>query len=120
MRKYWLMNQHGSDGPTALVEIDGRMKIVNIVKFGPDITELEAQQQVWNDVIGRVGPTMKPFVEATKITEEGIDAHDDLHRGAKRGVKPVQRAGRTDTASKGASGAQHTGTASFTRSTGDR
>ena len=46
MRKYWLLNQHGADGPTALVETDGSMHIARILRFGPDITELDDQQAI--------------------------------------------------------------------------
>jgi len=114
------MNRHGSDGPTALVEVDGRMKIVDIVEFGPDVTELEDQQNVWNDVIGRVGPTMKPFVDAGSVTEPGVAPHADLSRNSRRGVKPSRQADRGT--SGGVSNAtQHQGGGpSRNRGTGDR
>jgi len=82
MRSYWLMNQHGDDGPTALVETDGRMRISNVLRFGPSITELDDQQAIWDRVIGKVGPSLKPFVAASTIDEKGIEPHPDLvHAG---------------------------------------
>jgi len=81
VRKFWLMDQHEGDGPTALVETDGRLQIVDVIRFGSSLTELADQQKVWDDVIGRVAPTLKPFVDASTIDEEGVAPHDDLRRG---------------------------------------
>ncbi|MGH1489416.1 MAG: hypothetical protein ACRBK7_08515 [Acidimicrobiales bacterium] len=80
MRKFWLLDQHGSDGPTALVSTDGGLRVVDILRFGPSVTELEAQQKVWDDVIGRVAPTLKPCKKDSEVDEEGIAPHDDLDR----------------------------------------
>ena len=94
MRKFWLMDQHGGDGPTALVETDGRLQIVDVLRFGPSITGLADQQKVWDDVIGRVAPTMKPFVDASSIEEEGVAPLAELRRGDEAGGGPTNRAGR--------------------------
>jgi hypothetical protein len=75
------MDQHGSDGPTALVETDGRLRIIDVLRFGPSLTALGDQQEIWDKVIGRVAPTMKPFVNASSIDEEGIAPHAELRRG---------------------------------------
>ena len=96
------MDQHGGDGPTALVEIDGRMRIADVVRFGPTTTKLDAQQAIWDQVIGRVLPTMKPFVDAASVDDEGVVPHADLRKDeagvAKRAVRPGagrRGAGRT-------------------------
>lgn len=93
MKRFWLLDQHGSDGPTALVETDGRLQIVDVVRFGPSITELDDQQEVWDKVVGRVAPTMKPAVNASTIDEEGIAPHPDLRR-ERTDAGGVNRAGR--------------------------
>jgi len=94
VRKFWLLDQHGDDGPTALVETDGRLLIVDVLRFGPSITELDDQQKVWDQVIGRVAPTMKPCVTASSIDEEGIAPLPDLRRGDPGAAGTVNRAGR--------------------------
>ena len=94
MSKFWLMDQHGSDGPTALVETDGRLQIVDVVRFGPSITALADQQRVWDEVIGRVAPTMKPVVRASSLDEEGVAPHADLERVDRGDSGSVNRAGR--------------------------
>lgn len=94
MRRFWLLDQHGSDGPTAMVETDGRLQIVDVLRFGPSITELDDQQEVWDKVIGRVAPTMKPLVNASSIDEEGIAPNPDLRRGDPADAGSVNRAGR--------------------------
>lgn len=119
MRTYWVMDRHGTDGPTALVEVDGRMKIVNITKFGPDLTELDAQQKVWDDVIGQVGPTLRPFVKASTVSEPGIDPHADLERTSARNSGSQKRGVRDDGAGGGSSDI-HAGGGTFRRSAGDR
>jgi len=94
MSRFWLLDQHGSDGPTALVETDGRLKIVDVLRFGPSITELDDQQEVRDKVIGRVAPTLKPVVNASSIDEQGIAPHPDLRRGDQADADSVNRAGR--------------------------
>lgn len=81
MRRYWLMDQHGGKGPTALVETDGGLHVVDVVRFGPEITELDEQQKVWDRVIGKVAPTLRPLVDASSIDEEGVAPHAELWRG---------------------------------------
>lgn len=89
MRRYWLLDQHGADGPTALVETDGSLHIIGVLRFGPDIVELDDQQRVWDQVIGRLAPSMKPFVDASSVDEEGVEPHPKLQRdGANRGGSP--------------------------------
>lgn len=107
MSEFWLMDQHGGDGPTALVETDGRLQIVDVIRFGPSITELEDQQEVWDQVIGRVAPTMKPVVSASSIDEEGVAPHPELERDDRGDARSVSRASRR-------TGAQHRRTAGRT------
>jgi hypothetical protein len=96
MRRYWLLDQHGGDGPTALVETDGGLHIVDVLRFGPSITELDDQQAVWDQVIGRVAPTMKPLVDATSVDEKGVAPHPKLRRGRYGAGGATSRAGRVD------------------------
>lgn len=117
LRTYWLLNRHGSDGPTALVEIDGRMKIVDIIKFGPDLTELEAQQKVWDEVIGMIGPTLKPFVKSSTVKENGVAPHADLQRSSERGTGPVAQANHNEI---GGARSEVPRAGAFKRGTGDR
>lgn len=91
MGRFWLMDRHGGEGPTALVETDGSMRIVDVIRFGPKITELEAQQKVFDEVIGRVAPTMKPFVPASSVKEEGVAPHADLQAGESAGANRSSR-----------------------------
>ena len=95
MRKYWLLNQHDAEGPTALVETDGRMQIVSVLRFGPGITDLEDQQKIWDHVHGRVAPTLKPCVAASSIDEEGVEPHEDLWTGG-NGSRAARRGGPAD------------------------
>jgi hypothetical protein len=81
MGRYWLMDRHEGEGPSALVETDGSMRIIDVLRFGPGITAVDAQQKVWDDVMGRVAPSMKPFANASTVKEEGVAPHDDLMRG---------------------------------------
>jgi hypothetical protein len=104
VRKYWLLDQHGADGPTALVETDGSMHIVDVLRFGPGITELEDQQAVWDSVIGKVAPTMKPLVAASSIDVDDVEPHADLRRGGKSGAPPTGRADRQRSGQRGPSG----------------
>lgn len=120
MRKFWLMDQHDGDGPTALVETDGRLLIVDIVRFGPAVTELAVQQNVWDQVIGRVAPTLKPCVSAASVDEAGIEPHPELRRDDRGGSASVNRAGRRNGGrTKGSPGRQGSGP-SRTRSRGER
>ena len=102
MSKFWLMDQHGGDGPTALVETDGRLQIVEVVRFGPSITGLDDQQEIWDRVIGRVAPTMKPVVRASSIDEQGVAPHPDLERDDGGDARSVNRA-------RGPTGGKHQG-----------
>ncbi len=95
MRRYWLTDQHGGKGPTALVETDGRLHIVDVVRFGPSLTDLEDQQRVWDQVIGRVAPTMKPLVEASSLDEKGVAPLRKLRRGGSGTAGPGGRGGRS-------------------------
>ncbi len=95
MRRYWLLDQHGGEGPTALVETDGRLHIIDVLRFGPTLTELEDQQRVWNQVIGHVAPTMRPLVDADELDEEGVEPHPKLRRFEGTG-RAAGRAGHTD------------------------
>lgn len=120
MRKFWLMDQHGSDGPTALVETDGRLHVVRVARFGPSITELEDQQRVWDQVIGRVAPTMKPCLKASAVDEKGIDPLPDLRTDDGSGGGSQNRAGRrADPGMSGSAGAQSRGP-SRAKSRGER
>ncbi len=104
MKKFWLMNQHGADGPTALVETNGRLQVVDVLRFGPSITELDDQQEVWDKVIGKVAPTLKPFVNASAVDEEGVDPLPELSRGDHGGAGRANRASRR-TGGRGKGGA---------------
>ena len=87
MRKYWLLDQHDGDGPTALVETDGGLHIVDIIRFGPGITSSAEQQKLWDRLIGRLAPTMKPLVDAASLDVEGEPPNAGLRRGAKPNVR---------------------------------
>ena len=80
MGRFWLLDRHGEDGPSALVEANGSMQVVDVVRFGPDVTELADQQKIWDDVMGRVVPTLRPFVDASRLREDGVEPHADLWR----------------------------------------
>jgi hypothetical protein len=113
------MDQHGSDGPTALVETDGSLHITDVLRFGPSITELDEQQRIWDLLIGRVAPTMKPLLDASTIKEEGIAPHPQLWKGegGKQARSRVARAtGRRGNPAGGFGG----GGPSRKRSRGDR
>ena len=81
MRRFWLMDPDDHDRSMALVETDGSLHIVDVIRFGPSIAELDDQQVVWDRVIGRVAPTMTPALNASTVDEEGIAPHPDLRRG---------------------------------------
>lgn len=120
MRKYWLLNQHGEDGPTALVETDGSMHIVRIARFGPGITELADQQQIHDRVIGKLAPTTKPLVEASTIEVEGVAPHADLRGGSPGVSNKPNRADRRSAGRSGPSGGRAAGGPSRKGGRGDR
>lgn len=112
MGKYWLLDRHGADGPSALVETDGSMRVVDVVRFGPALTELEDQQKLLDEVIGKVAPTLKPMVPASKVTEEGLAPHAELQQaGGGGGNRSGRRSGGSQASSSGraAGGAKRTG-----------
>lgn len=119
MGRYWLLNQHGSDGPTALVETDGRMQIVGVLSFGPGITELEDQQKVWDDVVGQLAPTLKPLADASSMVVEGVAPHVDLKRSGHGGTAS-RRAGRASSGGPSWAGGRSGGGPSRKGSRGDR
>lgn len=96
MRKFWLMDRHGSDGPTALVQTDGSLHIVDVLRFGPTLSQLEDQQRIWDEVIGRVAPTLKPCLSATDVDEVGVEPLPELQRHAHGAGRGPSRAGRQD------------------------
>lgn len=120
MSKFWLMDQHDGDGPTALVETDGSLHIVDIVRFGPTITELDDQQQVWDQVIGRVAPTLKPCVNATSVDEEGVAPLPELQRRDQGDSAPMNRADRRTSDRTSGSAGRPSGGPSRSRSRGER
>ena len=120
MREYWLLDQHGADGPTALVETDGRMRIIDVLRFGPSITEVDDQQKLWDEIIGRVAPTMKPLVDASSIDEKGVAVHRKVRHGEHGGGGKANRAGRGDGGRRGPGGGHSGPGASRKRSGGDR
>ncbi|MDH3303488.1 MAG: hypothetical protein OES24_23535 [Acidimicrobiia bacterium] len=97
MGRYWLLDRHGGDGPTALVETDGGLHIIDVLRFGPSVTELDDQQRIWDEVIGRVAPTMKPLVDASSLDEEGVAPHPELRHGDEGSAAVKKRLGRTST-----------------------
>ena len=120
MRKYWILDQHGDDGPSALVETDGRLRIIDVLRFGPSIVDLEHQQQIWDKVIGRVAPTMKPLVDASSLKEEGVAPHPKLRRDG-HGASAGKRASHGQAARWGHPGVgQAGGSPRRKRSRGDR
>ena len=83
MATYWLLDRDGAKGPAILVESDGAMRVIDVLRFGPKVSKLEDQQKIWDDVVGRVVPTLKPFVSEAELEEEGQEVHADLeHRGS--------------------------------------
>jgi len=101
MARYWLSDQHGTDGLTALVETDGRMQVVSVARFGPGITELDDQQEIWDKVIGKVAPTLRPFVDASGVDEPGVEPHSDLRTGQFGAASTGNRVGRGDAGGRG-------------------
>ena len=120
MRKYWLLDQHGEDGPTALVETDGRMRIVSVLRFGPGITELEDQQAIHDRVLGKVAPTLKPLVDGSSIDVESVELHADLEGTSKGGSKKANRAERRKAEQGGGSGGRLASGPSRSGGRGDR
>lgn len=114
MGMYWLLDRHGSKGPSVLVEADGAMRVIDVVRFGPKVSKLEDQQKVWDDVSGNLVPTMKPFVTESKLDEEGVEVHADLDHG---GVGGARTRGRAKAGRKSAAGARVAG---GTKRTGGR
>lgn len=106
MGRYWLMDRHEGEGPTALVETDGSMRIIDVLRFGPGITAVEAQQKIWDEVMGKVAPTMKPFANASTLKEEGVAPHDDLIRGD---AGSTRRSGRGNGSRGGSAGGRTAG-----------
>lgn len=120
MRRFWIMDPEDHDRPMALVETDGSLHIVDVIRFGPSNIELDDQQVIWDLVIGRVAPTMTPVLDASAIDEEGVAPHPDLRRGEHGDPHATDRVGRGDRRRRGrAVGGDHGGT-NRTRSRGDR
>ena len=108
MRRHWLLNQHGvdgasSEGPTALIETDSAMRVVDVLRFGPGITELEDQQRIWDAIAGKVARGLKPIVPAKDIDVEGVLPDEGLQRSKTVGGRAGRRAGQA--ATKGAGSA---------------
>ena len=120
MRKYWLLDQHGEDGPTALVETDGRMRIVSVLRFGPGITELEDQQAIQDRVLGKVAPTLKPLVDGSSIDVESVEPHADIEGTSKSKAAKGNRADRRKAAQGGDGGGRVAGGPSRAGGRGDR
>ena len=120
MRKFWLMDQHGEDGPTALVETDGSMHIVRVLRFGPGITELDAQKAIVDRVLGKVAPTLKPLVDGSSITVDSVEPHADLNTGATSGSTKTNRADRRNAGQRGPAGGRVQGGPSRAGGRGDR
>lgn len=116
MGMYWVLDRLGHDGATALVETDGSMHVIDVHRFGPGITELEDQQAILDEVIGRVAPTLKPIVDASDLDEEGVEPDPDLRRGDETG----NRAGRRSTARQNLGAGRSLGGPSKKRSRGER
>ena len=104
----------------ALVETDGSLHIVDVIRFGPSNIELDAQQLVWDHVIGRVAPTMTPALDASAIDEKGVAPHPDLRRGDHGDPHATDRIGRGDRRRRGRPVGDASGGSSRTRSRGDR
>lgn len=108
MGTYWLLDRKGTKGPSVLVEADGAMRVIDVLGFGPKITSVDAQQEIWDEVVGGVVPTMKPFVVEATLDVEHEDVHADLERGA-AGGGPAGR-GRARAKRKGGGGRSKGGT----------
>jgi hypothetical protein len=112
MGMYWLLDRDGAKGPSILVEADGAMRVIDVLRFGPKVTKLEDQQKIWDDVVGGVVPTMKPFVIEADLEEEGVEVHADLEHGGAGGASG-RRGGKARRKSSGggrsAGGSKRTG-----------
>ena len=112
MGMYWLLDRDGTKGPSILVEADGAMRVIDVLRFGPKVTKLEDQQKIWDDVVGGVVPTMKPFVSEADLEEEGVEVHADLEHGGAGGASG-RRGGKARRKSSGggrsAGGTKRTG-----------
>lgn len=120
MRRFWLMDPDDHDRAMALVETDGSLHIVDVIRFGPSNIELDDQQVVWDLVIGRVAPTMTPALDALAIDEEGVAPHPDLRRGEHGDPHATDRIGRGDRRRRGPAGGGARGGTNRTRNRGDR
>jgi hypothetical protein len=114
------MDPEDHDRPMALVVTDGRLHIVDVLRFGPSITELDDQRAVWDLVIGRVAPTMTPAVDASTIDEEGIAPHPELGRGERGDPHATDHIGRGDRRRRGRAANDVRGGSNRNRSRGDR
>lgn len=113
---YWLLDRLGHEGATALVETDGSMHVINVHRFGPGIVDLDEQQAIWDDVIARIAPTLKPFVDAATIDDEGVEPNPELQRGDDRS----NLVSRRSSATQGIGGGRTLGGPSSKRSRGER
>ena len=120
MRRFWLMDPDNHDRPMALVETDGSLRIVDVIRFGPSNIELDDQQMVWDRVIGRVAPTMTPALDASAIEEEGLAPHPELRRGEHGDPHATDRVGRGDRRRRGRAVGGARGGTNRTRNRGDR
>ena len=116
MGMYWLLDRLGHDGATALVETDGSMRVIDVHRFGPGITDLDEQRAILDDVMGRIAPTLKPMVDATSLDEEGVEPDPDLQHGD----HGDSRAARRSTARRGIGGGRTLGGPNKKRSRGER
>jgi hypothetical protein len=114
------MDPEDHDHPMALVATDGSLHIVDVLRFGPSITELDDQRAVWDLVIGRVAPTMTPAVDASTIDEEGVAPHPELRRGEHGDPHATDHIGRGDRRRRGRAASDVRGGSNQNRSRGDR
>ena len=120
MRRFWLMDPDDHDRALALVETDGSLHIVDVIRFGPSVSELDDQQEVWDRVVGRVAPTLPPALSESAIDEEGVAPHPDLRRGEHGDPHATDRIGRGDRRRRGRAVGGAGGGTNRTRSRGDR
>ena len=120
MRTFWIMDTEDRDELLALVETDGSLHIVDVLRFGPSHTELDDQQAVVDLVMGRVAPTVARAVDASKIDEEGVAPHPDLRRGEHGDPHETDHIGRGDRRRRGRTVGGDHGSTNRTRSRGDR
>ncbi len=120
MRKFWILDQHDGDGPTALVQTDGRMRIVDVLQFGPGISSIDQQQELWDRLIGGLAPTMKPLVDAGSIRVEGEPVSSELKRRDTTDTRSKTQAGPARSGSRGSQGGRAGGESNRRGSRGDR